>query len=212
MKPTPITRGQLDGMASHVVYEVEMLVLTCRELLARGVDEIPHFGVPSVADVEADRLLNNVLVESFLIHARSLDDFLAFTGGKRKPDDVFAIDYIQSWVPGEVLTKDVRDVINKRVAHLTINRLRFLVGVQPSEISRWLLSSFRDFVDTLPPEHWPALHRAASTALHHLNYLDGLQLPNLVACTTTQSVMLTMPGASPYFTYESRRTFRPHSL
>ena len=195
MKHTPLEPDDLWGLAGHVAYEVEMLVLTCRELLARGLNELSDTEVPT----DADRLLNNLLVESFLIHARSLDDFLSYSESERRPGDVLAVDYNAAWVPGEVLPASVRGVINRRVAHLTIDRLVFLVGVQPAIISRRLLSGFREFVATLPELQWPALDRAATRARDHLNYLDGLELPEFVVSATNQSVMTHVSSTPPYF-------------
>lgn len=195
MKHTPLESDELWGLAGHIAYEVEMLVLTCRELLARGLNELSDTEAPT----DADRLLNNLLVESFLIHARSLDDFLSYGEPERRPGDVLAVDYNAAWVPGEVLPARVRDVINRRVAHLTIDRLVFLVGIQPAIIARRLLSGFREFAATLPELRWPALDRAATRARDHLDYLDGLGLPEYVVSTTNQNVMTHVSSTPPYF-------------
>lgn len=120
--------AQLNGMAGHIAYEVEMLVLTGRELLARGLEDLSSAVSPS----DAEGLLNNLLVESFLIHARNLDDFLTYSQSKRRPRDVLALDYNDNWIPTDVLAGSVRVLINRRVAHLTIDRLAFLLGIQGS--------------------------------------------------------------------------------
>lgn len=187
--------AQLNGMAGHIAYEVEMLVLTGRELLARGLGDLSITVSPS----DAERLLNNLLVESFLIHARSLDDFLTYSQSQRRPGDVLALDYNDEWMPTDVLAASVRGLINRRVAHLTIDRLVFLVGIQPAIISRRLLGRYREFVATLPALKWPALDRAAMTAGEHLDHLDSLDLPEFVVSTTTQSVVTSVSDFSPYF-------------
>lgn len=187
--------AQLNGMAGHIAYEVEMLVLTSRELLARGLEDLSFAVSPS----DAERLLNNLLVESFLIHARSLDDFLTYGQSQRRPQDVLALDYNDNWIPTDVLAGSVRRLINRRVAHLTIDRLAFLVGIQPAIISRRLLARYREFVASLPALKWPALERAATTAGEHLDHLDTLDLPEFVVSTTTQTVVTSVSDFSPYF-------------
>lgn len=194
MKPIVLEPAQLDGMARHVAYEVEMLVLTSRELLARGLGDLSIGVSPN-----ADRLLNNVLVESFLIHARSIDDFLTYGQEQRRQGDVLAIDYNDEWVPSKVLAEGVRALINRRVAHLTLDRLVFLVGVQPAIISRRLLARYREFAGTLPAPRWPALNRAALTAGEHLGHMERLELPEFVVSTTSQSVVSNQSDFSPYF-------------
>ena len=125
VKHTALAPSELDGMAGHIAYEVAMLALTSRELLARGVGDLSLMLTPS----DADRLLNNVLVESFLLHARSIDDFLTCTHKRRREGDAVAIDYNEAWVPSRVLEESVRTLINRRVAHLTVDRLVFLDGI-----------------------------------------------------------------------------------
>jgi len=132
VKQAALAPGQLDGMAGHIAYEVEMLALTSRELLARGVADLSLMLTPS----DADRLLNNILVESLLLHARNIDDFLTCTHKRRREGDVVAVDYNDGWVPSRVLAASVRTLINRRVAHVTLDRLVFLVGIQPAIISR----------------------------------------------------------------------------
>lgn len=195
MKHTALEPGQLDRMAGHIAYEVDMLVLTSRELLGRGLGDLSLVLAPS----DADRLLNNLLLESFLIHARSIDDFLTFGQKQRRKGDVLALDYNDQWVPSNVLAESVRTLINRRVAHLTLDRLVFLVGIQPAIISRKLLARYREFAATLPAHKWPALNRAASTAGEHLDHIKSFALPEFVVSATTQTVATTLHGTSPYF-------------
>lgn len=75
----------LDGMAEHVAYEVNMLVETARRL------------TPPLADT----VTINAYVESFLIHARSLDNFLRpIPTGRQSPrkGDVFAQHFYAKWI------------------------------------------------------------------------------------------------------------------
>lgn len=209
VKHTALTPSELDGMAGHIAYEVEMLALTSRELLARGVGDLSLMLTPS----DADWLLNNILVESLLLHARSIDDFLTCTLKRRREGDVVAIDYNEAWVPSRVLAESVRTLINRRVAHLTLDRLVFLVGIQPAIISRRLLARYREFAATLPAQRWPALNRAASAAGEHLDYIKSLELPEFVVSTTTQTVVTNLRSSSPYFAagYSKDTRTEPHS-
>lgn len=209
VKHAALAPGQLDGMAGHIAYEVEMLALTSRELLARGVGDLSLMLTPS----DADRLLSNILVESFLLHARSIDDFLTCTHERRRKGDVVAIDYNDEWVPSIVLAASVRTLINRRVAHITLDRLVFLVGVQPAIISRRLLARYREFAATLPAQQWPALNRAASAAGEHLDQIRSLERSEFVVSTTTQTVVTNLRSGSPYFATGHTKDTRtePHS-
>lgn len=100
-------------MLEHVEYEVLMLQDTTR-----------------VMPFQAAGTIQNALVESFVIHARSLYEFF---WSKGKGDDQFsAWNYVPDWtkvrtntlgkVPKEL--KDLRERANARTAHLLIDRVR----------------------------------------------------------------------------------------
>ncbi len=95
-------------LKEHYVYEINMLRLT-HAMLAM---------VPEGA-------LANALIESFSVHARALWDFYA-PPPRPKPDDVTALDFASSWLPSSTQTyqiaSDIRQRINKQIAHLTTGR------------------------------------------------------------------------------------------
>jgi len=70
--------------------------------------------------------VGNALLESFLLHARTVADFLRNHHDNpkdRRADDVLAVDYLPSWQPRDALSRDDRRGINKQLAHLSIKRL-----------------------------------------------------------------------------------------
>jgi hypothetical protein len=100
-------RGHEKDVLGHVSYEVEMLVHCARRLIQRRKDR------QSVLE-------HNVYVESFLLHARVLDDFF---GAEPKDDDVTAGSFVTHWRRTRVLSCPERFAINKSVAHPTTARL-----------------------------------------------------------------------------------------
>ena len=116
----------------HVTYEAGMLVGTFEPLKA-----LP------------DSIARNAALESFLIHARAMDDFLS--SDKARSDDVVAKHYMESWTSESVLPADARKAVNKLVAHLTSKRL----DKQPVNIADVLdavIGQFEKFLEELPPE------------------------------------------------------------
>lgn len=101
--------------------------------------------------------------------------------------------------PSDAERLNVRGLIDRRVAHLTLDRLVFLVGIQPAIIARRLLARYHEFVGTLPALKWPALDRAATAASECLDHLKSLELPGFVVSSTTQSVVTVSTDFSPYF-------------
>jgi hypothetical protein len=98
----------------YVPYEVTQLVGTAAVLYdPRAVS----------APLDDGKVIRNALLEAFLIHLRSLDDFLGKTEDGRNPRDVLAIDLLDTWVPRNFLDEDVRDSVNAQLAHLSIKRV-----------------------------------------------------------------------------------------
>src|SRR5687768_7382728 len=96
----------LKEMADHVSYEADQL-RGCMWLITHNRFDI------SRGDVE--RYVANALLESAMVHARSLDDFFRY---ERRPeshdDDVFARDFDDGWGVCSILTPTERDLVNKR--------------------------------------------------------------------------------------------------
>lgn len=92
----------LDTFArQHVGYEAEMLVGTA-ELLRR---------------MPEGTIAHDAVLESFLVHARLLDDFLARDlpkPGTPSEDDVVARHYLPNWPRARVMSKSERDLARTR--------------------------------------------------------------------------------------------------
>lgn len=104
-----LTDPQLERLAEDVTYVVETFAYAVDEverLRARGEDNSHAF---------------DVHVEAAAVLARALHDFLCANG--TKPDDLFAVHYAPNWTNPTVLSRDLRDVINKQGPHLSTARL-----------------------------------------------------------------------------------------
>jgi len=100
------TIGQLEAMASHVVYEIDMF----RRGFARW--RTLHEDDPDW----------NPALENALLHFRVLREF--FLDPPKKADDVAASDYSEDWDPLlPRILEDTKEEIDKRLAHLTLQRL-----------------------------------------------------------------------------------------
>ncbi len=98
----------------HLVYEVRMLVASAVEL----------------SKYDTANPQSNALLESFLIHARCLRDFLWGPRGKRYDRDAFALDFCEpgEWekqrgeVPPALAEIGSRQRMGRELAHLTYHR------------------------------------------------------------------------------------------
>jgi hypothetical protein len=162
-----VTLDLEDFAREHVCYEVKMLVGTYF-LLSRSRDAIAHDG----------------FLESFLLHARSLDAFLGTAVPEQ--DDVLARQYLDTWQPQHPLTWEQRRAVNQRLAHLTEDRVN-QESVQVLALLAATVAGFGRFLAALAPESrlWfaeasthlaavpPALVARASTDQDDFNQVDG---------------------------------------
>ena len=88
----------------HLPYEINML-----RVAARGLSEVGARGMSA-----------NIFIEVFCVHARNLIEF--FDGRWAQPDDLMASEL--AGYTCKVDLKEQRDRINKRIAHLTAERVR----------------------------------------------------------------------------------------
>jgi hypothetical protein len=142
---------QLERLAKGIAYDVYQMQ-GCTRLLkdraARGaLRRIPG----------DDRLaVESALLESALIHLRALDEFLGRAEVRYK-DDVRAVHFDPNWQPQGLLTHDQRQLIDKRLAHITIER-----GKEPEawETDAFIraLATFNIFLSGLANRH-PVRHR-----------------------------------------------------
>ena len=108
-----LSNSALAELAQHVGYEASQLG-GAATLIERG-----HFPTSGGTDVE--RIVGNALLESALLHLRSLNDFFGRTASSHM-EDVFAVDFLPSWDPRWVLTVDEKKTLDQRLAHLTTAR------------------------------------------------------------------------------------------
>lgn len=164
------TETELRKLASIIAYEREMLQRThdmaiedwcnlfrCPEQGYEILDstEDPETGM-GCSGWRSDK--GNAFLESFLVHARVLKDFLWKDGSGHK-DDVFAWEYVgrkNGWGRpdmGKYLT-DNKNRLDKSLAHLSVARLSF-VGKK----KEWDLPRVRDEIQ----ECWEAFLNALDT-------------------------------------------------
>jgi len=91
-------------------------------IMFHAMAEVLHSGVAGKS------LLGNALLESFLMHARALLDFL-YDKKSKKDDDMIASDYSKQWAAArpQKLAPELDELnrrVGKEVAHLTYTRLR----------------------------------------------------------------------------------------
>jgi hypothetical protein len=131
------TDDTLRTLSEHVSYEFDMLLGTAGVLVSRK---------------PTDDFMQNVLVESFLIHVRQVYDFLYRV--PKLPTDLIAADYAPTW-HGECPTasqelKDLARDVGGRAAHLTMNRV---VGQQYAvlTVGRELATTIQRFLAVASP-------------------------------------------------------------
>lgn len=84
------------------------------------------------------------LLEATLIKARAITDFL-ITKKQRRPDDFCARSLVDSWILEEIEFMEIRELVNKQVAHFSIQR--YIAGDPELVVSSSELISLLRFVD-----------------------------------------------------------------
>ena len=103
-----------------LAYEASMLYETTAELVRRLIPS-PEAEV-SMSGEETS--MRNALLESLLIHARVLQEFLTAAKGKH-PDDVLAVQFVPDWEANlQVVVGDLVVRMHKQLAHLSLARER----------------------------------------------------------------------------------------
>lgn len=111
--------AQLEAMArEHVRYEVERMA----DLSRLGVSGARVTGPPGSTAGYQLQLVNQSILEAYLIHVRNVDEFLGSARGRR-PLDVVGADYFDRPWRGGCLEPADRQEIDRRLAHLTLQRL-----------------------------------------------------------------------------------------
>ena len=109
-----ISTSQLQEMSrEHISYEIQMFVFTASKVRAGGMDTLE----------------NNAMLETFLLHARCLLDFL-YPPATPRSDDVLANDFFEDpsilrrALPATLpMSSYLKSRTGKEVAHLTYERL-----------------------------------------------------------------------------------------
>ena len=100
------------------------------------------------------------VLEAYLLHVRTLSTFLGTSSDRAWPDDVVADDYFRGYhEPFSPLTADDRGDIDRRLAHLTTDRLvgnasdssgfSWRPGLDRSYWGKRVLKEFTHFLDAL---------------------------------------------------------------
>ena len=149
------TEAELSDAAGHVGYEVDMICFI--------VEHYPSIiGSPAVDNVE------NMALESFLVHYRNVRDFLCPVTSTRQPDpgdrigyqraldSVLAFDFNQGWQEEAKDWKEVvpneRERINKQLSHISYSRSQLNPKWPLPEMKNALVNVFREFLKSLPDE------------------------------------------------------------
>jgi hypothetical protein len=149
-------------VAAKVVYEFTMFRYAYAKLEHLEVDLgniLPGDVMPRVGTgISTDEVRDaSVILESFLLHTRVLRDFFCRPG--KKPDDVFASDFVNGWVVPSPLNysyvAEQEDWLNKSLAHLTTARVK-----HAAEGKQWDVATIKKEIDpiidrflaALPPE------------------------------------------------------------
>jgi hypothetical protein len=142
-KSTRYPGSVLERMAVHIGYELRMVGCLMHDV---GVDE--------------EAPTSSAVLESYLLHVRTLSAFLGTAASRAWPDDIVADDYFRGYYePVSPLTSDDRSDIDRRLAHLTIDRLgsnlaadssiAWRPGLDRSYWGKRVLREFTRFLDAL---------------------------------------------------------------
>ncbi len=135
------TDPQLQLLAEDVGYELWMAAAVAR-MGATGALASEPLALVAV---------NNALLETTMLHVRNVDTFLRSTDSAE--DDVIALHYVSTWPCTPVLTKDEAADLNKRLMHLSQQRVRLNATWDRPGFVRRTLDTFKTFHDALRDAH-----------------------------------------------------------
>lgn len=102
------------AIARELRYELGMLDFTHTQLSEAAWSDNESLSTGMLA----------ALVESFIAHARLMDEFLGGRGEPRKKDDVAAANFVLAWESRGFLAEADRTRMDKQLMHLTTKRTR----------------------------------------------------------------------------------------
>jgi hypothetical protein len=183
MSVASAVRRDLPKASEHLLYEVEMLQRTVHLIV-----------------VTAPGTTKNALIESFLVHARLVAQFLGWNRVKKpRFDDVLAEHFSSSWSAGAepAAIASTHASIAKRVVHLSYARGHASVDRHPWDfpaISLTLLGKVAEFIQQVPAANlatdWAAWRRE-----HQVDGPRGPQFPAVASAAATAPVA-AVPGKS----------------
>jgi hypothetical protein len=182
MAKQPPSQADRGALVTHLYYEVAMLRGGMAELKARNFP-----GVMKLDRADPMRIARTSFLETALLHARVLHDFLTEA---KYDDDVWAGHYIARWQPTAPLDRirsGLKQAINKQLAHFSGKRLqqqRFPMDA----IEREVLADVRKFID-----HPANAHQADLIAVRNL--LDVKDWPTTVAIPTSPITPILAGGS-----------------
>jgi hypothetical protein len=95
---------------------------------------------------KADRILNNVSLESSLLFIRKTTEFFKRQSPKDANDTLFAYRYLPKWQGSWVVDKDLYRQMHKRVGHITVMEARYgKVGWPIAEMTFSALDQWKAF-------------------------------------------------------------------
>jgi len=146
--------------SEHLGYEIDMFFHTGALLVSKeysggdGGVLFPTTSIHFALDENKVALIRNALIESFLIHARSLVDF--FYRDNPWEDDLIAEQYIEGWkdirpsIPEQLAT--LRRRVGKEIAHLTSVRTEDGKPWPYQALAKEMLGLISPFMEKVPDE------------------------------------------------------------
>ncbi len=121
------------------------------------LNSILHVSNSVLSNLSSSQVVSNALLESFLVHARNLKDFLEKT---KQDDDIVCSDFLDN--NGLHINKisvnlqsDIKNKINKYLSHLTETRMHTKPAWKLDEIKKEVNKSLEVFFNQLSDKYFP---------------------------------------------------------
>lgn len=134
-------------MGSKAKPPLQNTLFDVRYEIMQYVDALSALVDQSAVARDPVRLLTtqNALVESYLLHTRSLLDFFERSTGKK--DDIFSRDYGFP-TKGAIMSAEYRNDINKHLTHLTYARAEYR-SINQNELPKWIVKESVQLLNVL---------------------------------------------------------------
>ena len=112
-----MTNSKLKNAAKHIKYEINMLLFSSSKLINLKKDN------PKITVFDFN-MMKNIFIETFVLHARNLCEFL-YANKRKYPDDMFWKDFLtdkqqKKYNPTKYIFNNEK--ANKQLAHLRYKR------------------------------------------------------------------------------------------